>query len=104
METVEGCVMDIACIRKAPAAELTGRAARHPTACGLMGHCIESGYGLVDRQGKVHLLEPHATTEVVRHLLDTDVEAGVALRVVRERDGEEMRTVTVQPSADPDSG
>lgn len=108
-ETIGGYVMDIACIRKAPAEELADRAANHPTSCGLMGHCIESGYGLVDGDGRVHLLEPQATIRVVRHLLDTDVEAGVRLRVVRRRDGHEMETSHVEavassPSHQPPEG
>ncbi|MBW3577624.1 MAG: hypothetical protein KY462_07800 [Actinobacteria bacterium] len=101
-ETIEGYVMDIACIRKAPAEELAGRAANHPTSCGLMGHCIQSGYGLVDGRGGVRLLEPHATTLIVRHLLETDLEKGLRLRVVRRRDGQEMETTSVD-AVSPDS-
>lgn len=94
-ETFEGYVMDVACIRKAPASELVDRASAHPTSCGLMGHCVESGFGLVDDDGRIHLLEPAATTAVVEHLLDTTFEEGLRLVVRRERAGEEMRTVDV---------
>lgn len=98
-EALEGYLIDIACIRKAPVAELSSRAANHPTSCGLMGHCIESGYGLVDGEGRINLLEPQATTHIVRHLLDTDVDHGIKLRVTRRREGEEMQTIAVQPPA-----
>lgn len=40
-------------------------------------------------------LEPHATTLIVRHLLETDLEKGLRLRVVRRRDGQEMETTSV---------
>ncbi|MDX5423533.1 hypothetical protein [Pontibacter virosus] len=47
-ETLEGNVVAISCLRTIPSAQ-TGEAAKeHSTACALMGHCIESGYGLVD--------------------------------------------------------
>ena len=51
-----------------------------------MGHCIESGFAVIDDDGHIQLLEPAATTDVVQ---------GLRLRVRRERRGEEMRTVEV---------
>ena len=94
-EVLQGYVMDVACIRKAPADELARRAAEHRTACGLMGHCIESGYGLIDHQGQLHLLDPDATAPVVQHLLEAWPERGVRILVRRRQDGEAMRTVDV---------
>ena len=94
-EVLEGHVMDIACIRKAPAEELRDRAAGHSTDCGLMGHCIESGYGLIDDEGRVHLLDPAATAAVVQHLLETSEEHGLRLVVRRRPDGGAMQTVDV---------
>lgn len=91
-----GYVIDIACVRKAPSADLLDRATVHTTACALMGHCVESGCALVDYDGHVHLLEPAATTQVVQELLATGVEEGLCLEVVREIDGHEMRTVEIQ--------
>ena len=87
--------MDIACIRKAPADELAPRAADHSTECGLMGHCVESGYGLIDPEGGLHLLDPDATAPVVRHLKEASQARGVRLRVDRVREGDTMRTVDV---------
>ena len=92
-EAHQGYVVDVACLRTAPTSELMDRAAAHPTSCGLMGHCVESGYGLVDDEGRVHLLEPEATTAVVQHLLDTPVEQGLRLSVRRRLDGDKMHTV-----------
>lgn len=103
-ETWTGYLMDIACVRKSPAAELRDRAAVHTTGCSLMGHCVESGFALVGDDGAVRLLEAAATTDVVRVLLRAGVEEGLMLRAVRERDGHEMRTVTVQAiDADPEA-
>ena len=94
-ETHEGYVVDVACLRTSPADELLDRASSHSTSCGLMGHCVESGYGLVDDDGRIHLLEPAATTAVVRHLLETPVEEGVRLLVRRRLDGEKTHTLDV---------
>lgn len=47
MEITEGYVVDLACLRRYPRQEYTSRAAQHTTECALMGHCVESGYGLV---------------------------------------------------------
>jgi hypothetical protein len=103
-EILKGHVMDIACIRKAPSAALADRAADHPTDCGLMGHCIESGYGLVGDDGAVRLLDHAATGPVVRHLLQTSTERGVRLTVRRRRNGDAMRTVDVVRGDPPSSG
>lgn len=98
-ETLVGYLIDIACVRKAPSTELLDRASVHTTECALMGHCIESGFALVNDDGQLHLLEPGVTTDVVRELLSTDVDHGLQLRVVRERDGHEMHTVDVHTVA-----
>lgn len=91
-----GYLMDIACVRKSPTADLLRRTSVHTTGCALMGHCVESGFALIDDDdGHVHLLEPAATTEVVRELLDTGVSEGLRLEAVREIDGHEMRTIEV---------
>ena len=95
-EASAGSVIDITCVRTSPADELADCAARHTTGCALMGHRVESGFALVE-DGRLHLLEPAATTQVVRDLLATDVGEEFWLRARRECDGEEMRTVDVQP-------
>ena len=94
-EVLEGYVVDQACLRKYPQDELLQRAREHTTECALMGHCMESGYGLVDDEGRPLLLEPASTTRVVEALRSTDQERGVRLRATREMQEEEMRTVDV---------
>ncbi|MGB3754379.1 MAG: hypothetical protein WA954_10835 [Parerythrobacter sp.] len=95
-ETVEGWVLDIACLRKYPRDEYAERARAHTTSCSLMGHCVESGYALVGDDGRVALLEPQATPRVMEALRRSDREAGVRLRARREvRDGA-LETVTVE--------
>ena len=60
-----------------------------------MGHCVESGYGLVDENGRPLLLEPGATPAVEAAIRNSGREHGTRLRIVREmRDGE-MRTTDV---------
>ena len=95
-----GYVVDVACLRKYPAAEYGTRASEHPTECALMGHCIESGYGLVDDTGTVHLVDTHATGQVVDALTSTDQERGLRLIVERRMEDGEMVTshVAVAPA------
>jgi hypothetical protein len=95
-ETLEGYVIDIACLRKYPRDELLDRARVHTKRCALMGHCVESGYGLVSEDGRVALLEAVATPQVVHAIERSDRAEGIQLRVAREHDGEEMRTVAVE--------
>lgn len=94
-ETLTGHVVDIACIRKYPRDELLDRARRHPRVCALMGHCIESGYGLVDDTGRVALLDHEATHRIVE-VLPVGAERGARLRVERRERGGEMMTVSVE--------
>ena len=90
-ETVEGYVVDIACLRKYPRSEWDQRAHVHTRECALMGHCVESGYGLV-QNGIVTLLDHDATPFVVDALKRSTRDAGVRLRVVRHLQDGEMRT------------
>ncbi len=46
-ESIEGYVIDIACVRKNSREELLQKARNHSKECALMGHCVESGYGIV---------------------------------------------------------
>ncbi|ARS38139.1 hypothetical protein [Pontibacter actiniarum] len=95
-ENLEGYVVDIACLRTIPSAQIPDKARTHTTACALMGHCIESGYGLVDNNDKITLLDPKATKHVVETLMKTSKEKGARLHVVRERKGGGMETVSVR--------
>lgn len=93
-ETVEGYVVDIACIRKYPRRELLERARRHSRECVLMGHCVESGYGFVNEAG-LTLLDEHATPEIVASVKRSGKERGIRLRAVREIQNGEMHTTRV---------
>lgn len=99
-EQLEGYVVDIACLRKYPQDALLDRARVHTRQCALMGHCVESGYGLVDERGHLRLLEASATPDVVSALRKSSRDAGIRLRARREsgEDGE-MRTVAVDEVA-----
>ena len=57
-----------------------------------MGHCMESGYGLVNNQGTPLLLEPASTPQVVQAIRRSGRDQGVRLRVEREMQDGEMRT------------
>jgi hypothetical protein len=95
-EIVEGYVMDIGCIRKYRRRGLLPAARTHTRRCGLMGHCIESGYGLVTEDDRLHLLDDTATLKVASLLAQIQQEAGIRLRVTREPRGAEMRTTNVE--------
>lgn len=94
-ETLDGYVTDIACIRKYPRDGLLQRAREHTKRCALMGHCVESGYGVVGDDGRIALLDAKATPQVVEALERSGRDRGIRLRVTRERDGQEMRTTAV---------
>ena len=87
-ETVKGYVIDVGCIRKNSRDELLERATAHTRDCALMGHCVESGYGIVTDDDRVTILDSEATPQVVNVIKASDTEKGIQLRVSREdRDG-----------------
>jgi len=94
-ETVEGYVIDNGCVRKNARDDLLEAARTHTTECALMGHCVESGYSLVT-EGEMTMLDAAATPEVVRAVDESDREQGIRLRVEREREDDELRTVSVE--------
>jgi len=94
-ETVEGYVMDVGCIRKNARDELLEQARVHTRDCALMGHCIESGYGIVSDDDSLTVLDPDATPHVVDAVADTETEEGIQLRVVREHRDGAMETTDV---------
>lgn len=95
-ETFAGYVVDLACIRKYPHAELLERARAHTKKCALMGHCVESGYALVGEDGTTYALDATATPQIVRSLEKSAKDAGIRLEATRRRDGEEMATSSVR--------
>ena len=95
-ETLDGYVVDLICLRKYPADEYAERAREHTRACALDGHCIESGFGLVADDGRVALLDPSATPQVVDAVRASEREAGIRLRVRREAEDAAMETASVE--------
>lgn len=95
-ETIEGYVVDTACIRKYPGPELLERARAHTRACALMGHCIESGYSLVSDNGRVTVLDTEATPLVVTALQNSDKGQGIKLRATRKMQKNEMETSHIE--------
>lgn len=95
-ETIEGYVVDVACIRRYPRAELSERARTHGRDCTMMGHCVESGYGLVDDAGRLALLNAEATPRVVDVARRTTTDQGIRLRATREWREGEMRTIRIE--------
>jgi hypothetical protein len=95
-ETVEGYVIDNECVRKNARDDLLEAARTHSEECALMGHCVESGYSLVNEGDEMAMLDAAATPKVVRTVEESDREQGIRLRVEREREDDEMRTVSVE--------
>ncbi|CAN5255074.1 hypothetical protein BH24PSE2_BH24PSE2_07960 [soil metagenome] len=95
-EVLEGYVVDQACIRKYPQYELLERARAHTKECCMMGHCVESGYALIDDEGRPCLLEAASTAEVVDVIRRSGRRAGIRLRATRELQDEEMHTLRVE--------
>lgn len=94
-EVLEGYVVDIICLRKMSPSNYTADAKEHTTACAIMGHCVESGYGLAGEENDLKLLDPKATPLVAELLTKTDQAKGVRLKVERQQKNEEMETVKV---------
>lgn len=95
-ETLEGYVIDVGCIRKNSRDELLEKARTHTRECALMGHCIESGYGIVTKDDRLTVLDSEATPKVVDEVEASDTQSGIRLRVQRERSDEAMETTDVR--------
>lgn len=61
-----------------------------------MGHCVESGYGLVTEADRLTLLDPHATQKAVDAIERSEKEVGIRLRVTREEQDGTMQTTAVE--------
>ncbi|MBX0305593.1 hypothetical protein [Haloarcula salinisoli] len=94
-ETIEGYVMDVGCIRKNARDELLQKARVHTRDCALMGHCIESGYGIVSDDDTLTVLDPDATPHVVDVVETSDTAEGIQLHVEREHRDGAMETTDV---------
>lgn len=95
-EVLESFVVDIACLRKWRRDEVPGKAAAHTRQCSLEGHCLESGFALVDEDGRIVLLEPSATLKVAETVQQSTRHEGIRLRVHRQEQDGSQETVSVQ--------
>lgn len=95
LEMFEGYVVDIACLRKYPKGGVVARARSHTKSCAVMGHCVESGYALINNDGDILLLEPAITPKVLQLLYESPMQAGIRIQVKRRWAGEGMRTESV---------
>lgn len=95
-ETLEGYVIDVGCIRKNARDELLQSARTHTRDCALMGHCIESGYGIVTEEDHLTVLDSEATPKVVTAVEESETEEGIRLRVRREESDDSMETLEVE--------
>ena len=94
-ETLEGYVVDIACLRRWRQNEVPDRARAHTRACALEGHCLESGFGLVDDQGRTALLGPDATLGIIEAVKESPHERGIRLCVVRGAEDGKLKTLSI---------
>lgn len=88
--------MDGGCIRKNAREELLEKAREHTRECALMGHCIESGFGVVTEDDRLTMLDAEATRKVVDAVEASDAREGIRLRVTRERRDGRMETTAVE--------
>lgn len=100
-ETLEGYVIDVGCVRKKSRDDLRERARTHSRECALMGHCVESGYGIVTDEDRLAVLDAAATPKVVDAVEESDTEEGIRLRVRREEEDDgTLETTEVEEVTD----
>lgn len=95
-ETLDGYVIDVGCVRKNARDELLEKARTHSRECALMGHCVESGYGIVTKDDRLTVLDSEATPKIVNTVADSDREKGIRLRVQREEEDGSMETTSIE--------
>ncbi|MEA1930717.1 hypothetical protein [Halohasta litorea] len=95
-ETREGYVIDLGCIRKNPREELLSKAETHTRDCALMGHCVESGYGIVTDDDRLTVLDADATPKVLNVIQRSSTEEGIRLEIKREEQDGTMETVAIK--------
>ena len=97
-EVLQGYVVDVACLRKWPRSKVLERAIAHTRQCALEGHCVESGYVLVDHTGYPMRLGSEATAMVVAALLGTPREREIRMIAERQQQDGRMKTIHVRLS------
>jgi hypothetical protein len=95
-ETREGYVIDVGCIRKNAREDLLEKARTHTRECALMGHCVESGYGLVTEEDRLTILDAKATPKVVEVVENSETDQGITLRAEREEQDGKMATTEIE--------
>jgi hypothetical protein len=95
-ETHDGYIIDVGCIRKNAREELLSKARTHTRDCALMGHCVESGYGIVTENDRLIVLDAEATPQVVDVVEASDTAEGIRLHIQREEHDGAMETVDVE--------
>lgn len=95
-ETLTGYVIDVGCVRKNARDDLLEKARTHSRDCALMGHCVESGYGIVTDDDELTVLDSDATRQVVDAVENSNTEEGIRLRVQREEEDGTMTTTDVE--------
>ena len=104
-ERLAGYAVDMACIRRYRTGQLSARSRAHTKRCAMMGHCLESGYGLIDEAGLVQALDAAATTLVYQALQASPNEHGIWLVARRrDRDGEWKRSRSMRRRHPPHEG
>lgn len=91
-EVREGYVVYQGCLRNARGISSLEPARAHTTEYALMGHCMESGYGLLDNEGRALLLEPPPTPQIVETLRSTCQERELGRHATPDSQEQEMRT------------
>ena len=95
-ETLDGFIIDVGYIRKNARDELFEKARTHSRECALMGHCVESGYGIVTDDDRLTVLDSEATPKIVDTVEESDTEEGIRLRVQREEQNGSMETTSIK--------
>lgn len=98
IETINGYIVDLACLRVWPQDEIYERAKSHSRECSLQGNHIESGFALVQDNWDVALLDSWATPLVIDALQQSKNETGIRLRVEREMEYEQMKSILITES------
>lgn len=96
-ETLDGYVIDVGCVRKNARDDLLEKARTHSRECALMGHCVESGYGIVTEDDQLTVLDSEATPKVVDVVGESETQEGIRLRVERNQgEDDTMKTTAVE--------
>ena len=94
-EILSGYLVDCHCVRTWPIDNVFEKARTHSKECSLLGQAIESGFALISYPSVIQIIDPHATPLILDILFSTESETGIQLRIERELQHEEMKSVLV---------